>query len=119
MAKISAVSSSFTDELWHSIEQIYAAILRHPFIAGLTDGSLAARVLRVLCGPGFGAIQHATAMRAVDFEWNSPRPSGSTRRLKALRKRAASGALSSSSTARIPVPRAWRQYSSTSAYRNE
>ncbi|MPZ43239.1 MAG: thiaminase II [Betaproteobacteria bacterium] len=30
----------FTDELWHSIEPIYAAILRHPFIAGLTDGSL-------------------------------------------------------------------------------
>ena len=31
---------TFTDELWHSIEPIYAAILRHPFIAGLTDGSL-------------------------------------------------------------------------------
>src|SRR5687768_12425607 len=30
----------FTDELWHSIEPIYAEILRHPFIAGLTDGSL-------------------------------------------------------------------------------
>ena len=30
----------FTDELWHSIEPIYGAILRHPFIAGLTDGSL-------------------------------------------------------------------------------
>ena len=32
--------SLFTDELWVSIEPIYAAILRHPFIAGLTDGSL-------------------------------------------------------------------------------
>ncbi len=32
--------ASFTDELWMSIEPIYAAILRHPFIAGLTDGSL-------------------------------------------------------------------------------
>ena len=32
--------TSFTDELWVSIEPIYAAILRHPFIAGLTDGSL-------------------------------------------------------------------------------
>ncbi|HEX2828171.1 MAG TPA: thiaminase II [Burkholderiales bacterium] len=30
----------FTDKLWQSIEPIYAAILRHPFIAGLTDGSL-------------------------------------------------------------------------------
>ena len=32
--------TSFTDELWVSIAPIYAAILRHPFIAGLTDGSL-------------------------------------------------------------------------------
>ena len=31
---------TFTDELWHSIEPIYAVIQRHPFIAGLTDGSL-------------------------------------------------------------------------------
>ena len=31
---------AFTDELWKSIEPIYGAILRHPFIAGLTDGSL-------------------------------------------------------------------------------
>jgi len=31
---------SFTAELWSSIEPIYAAILRHPFVAGLTDGSL-------------------------------------------------------------------------------
>ena len=35
-----APQTSFTDELWVSIEPIYAAILRHPFIAGLTDGSL-------------------------------------------------------------------------------
>jgi thiaminase (transcriptional activator TenA) len=31
---------TFTTELWKSIETIYAAILRHPFIRGLTDGSL-------------------------------------------------------------------------------
>ena len=30
----------FTGELWYSIEPIYAAILRHPFLRGLTDGSL-------------------------------------------------------------------------------
>src|SRR5262249_12291488 len=30
----------FTTELWQSIEPIYAAILRHPFVTGLTDGSL-------------------------------------------------------------------------------
>jgi thiaminase/transcriptional activator TenA len=31
---------SFTRELWQEIGPIYAAILGHPFIAGLTDGSL-------------------------------------------------------------------------------
>ncbi|MCI0547571.1 MAG: thiaminase II [Candidatus Rokubacteria bacterium] len=31
---------AFTRELWRSIEDVYAAILRHPFLAGLTDGSL-------------------------------------------------------------------------------
>ena len=37
---MSASQSTFTEQLWVSIEPIYAAILRHPFIAGLTDGSL-------------------------------------------------------------------------------
>src|SRR5437773_2701779 len=31
---------AFTDELWRGIEPIYGAILRHPFVTGLTDGSL-------------------------------------------------------------------------------
>ena len=35
-----SAQDSFTDSLWASIEPIYAEILRHPFIAGLTDGSL-------------------------------------------------------------------------------
>ena len=35
-----ASPTAFTDELWASIEPIYAEILLHPFIAGLTDGSL-------------------------------------------------------------------------------
>jgi thiaminase/transcriptional activator TenA len=30
----------FTADLWASIQPIYAAILRHPFVTGLTDGSL-------------------------------------------------------------------------------
>ena len=38
--RVVAPQTSFTDELWASIAPIYAAILRHPFIAGLTDGSL-------------------------------------------------------------------------------
>ena len=31
---------SFTRELWASMAPIYGAILRHPFLGGLTDGSL-------------------------------------------------------------------------------
>ncbi len=31
---------AFTQELWRSIEPIYGRILVHPFIKGLTDGSL-------------------------------------------------------------------------------
>jgi thiaminase/transcriptional activator TenA len=33
-------SGSLTGELWASIEDVYADILAHPFIEGLTDGSL-------------------------------------------------------------------------------
>ena len=38
--RLVAPQSLFTDELWVSIAPIYAAILHHPFIGGLTDGSL-------------------------------------------------------------------------------
>lgn len=31
---------NYTKELWRSIEAIYGAILQHPFLKGLTDGSL-------------------------------------------------------------------------------
>jgi thiaminase (transcriptional activator TenA) len=34
------MSDRFTDELWQGVTGIYAAILAHPFLAGLTDGSL-------------------------------------------------------------------------------
>jgi thiaminase (transcriptional activator TenA) len=34
------MSDRFTDELWRGIADIYGAILAHPFLAGLTDGSL-------------------------------------------------------------------------------
>jgi thiaminase/transcriptional activator TenA len=43
--------------LWASIEPIYAAILRHPFIAGLTDGSLARERFE------FYAVQDALYLR--------------------------------------------------------
>ena len=34
------MSDSFTGELWRGVADIYAAILAHPFLAGLADGSL-------------------------------------------------------------------------------
>lgn len=34
------MNDSFSAELWHGIADIYGAILAHPFLAGLTDGSL-------------------------------------------------------------------------------
>ena len=34
------MSSRFTDELWQGVTDIYAAIVAHPFLAGLADGSL-------------------------------------------------------------------------------
>jgi len=47
----------FTAELWKSIELIYAAILRHPFLRGLTDGSLLHESFR------FYAVQDALYLR--------------------------------------------------------
>ncbi|MBI4591240.1 MAG: thiaminase II [Candidatus Rokubacteria bacterium] len=47
----------FTVELWKSIEAIYAAILRHPFLRGLTDGSLPR------AGFQFYAVQDALYLR--------------------------------------------------------
>ena len=66
---------AFTDELWRGIEPIYAAILRHPFLRGLTDGSLPRESFQ------FYAVQDAlylrefaralslTAARAPRDEW--------------------------------------------------
>ena len=34
------MNSHFTDELWQGVTDIYAAIVAHPFLAGLADGSL-------------------------------------------------------------------------------
>ena len=47
----------FSLALWSRIERIYAAILRHPFIAGLTDGTLEREVFR------FYVIQDAHYLR--------------------------------------------------------
>jgi len=48
---------AFTDELWHAIETIYAAILRHPFLTGLSDGSLSRDSFQ------FYAVQDALYLR--------------------------------------------------------
>jgi thiaminase (transcriptional activator TenA) len=34
------------DQLWADVEEVYAAILRHPFVTGLTDGSLPREAFR-------------------------------------------------------------------------
>ena len=34
------------DLLWSDVEDVYAAILRHPFVTGLTDGSLPREAFR-------------------------------------------------------------------------
>lgn len=36
----------FTGKLWRSIEDIYAEILAHPFLQGLTDGTLSEESFR-------------------------------------------------------------------------
>src|SRR5262245_34878359 len=48
---------TFTDELWASIDGIFASILRHPFVRGLTDGSLPRPSFR------FYAVQDALYLR--------------------------------------------------------
>jgi thiaminase (transcriptional activator TenA) len=48
---------AFTDELWHAIESIYAAILHHPFLTGLSDGSLSRDSFQ------FYAVQDALYLR--------------------------------------------------------
>ena len=48
---------SITHELWTAMAPIYATILRHPFVAGLTDGSLPRDCFR------FYAVQDALYLR--------------------------------------------------------
>ncbi len=40
MSEVTTGREGFTGELWRSIEPIYAEILDHPFLKGLTDGTL-------------------------------------------------------------------------------
>ena len=56
-APTSAAREGFTGELWRSIEDIYAEILAHPFLTGLTDGTLAKECFR------FYVLQDAVYLR--------------------------------------------------------
>ncbi len=42
MSETTTQRAGFTGELWRSIDGIYAGILAHPFLRGLTDGTLPA-----------------------------------------------------------------------------
>jgi thiaminase (transcriptional activator TenA) len=60
------VTDSFTGELWDSISEIYAAILAHPFIKGLTDGTLPAESFAFfVVQDGLYLKQYASALAAV------------------------------------------------------
>jgi thiaminase/transcriptional activator TenA len=60
------VAGSFTSELWDSITDIYGAILAHPFITGLTDGTLPAEAFAFyVVQDGLYLKQYASALAAV------------------------------------------------------
>jgi thiaminase (transcriptional activator TenA) len=60
------VAGSFTSELWDSITDIYGAILAHPFITGLTDGTLPAEAFAFfVLQDGLYLKQYASALAAV------------------------------------------------------
>jgi len=65
----------FTAELWKSIEPIYGAILRHPFVRGLGDGSLDLQCFKfyvlqdALYLREFGRALAIAAARAPEDDW--------------------------------------------------
>ncbi|MCS7285902.1 MAG: thiaminase II [Anaerolineae bacterium] len=67
--------ASFTQELWASIEPIYQAILSHPFLKGLADGSLPEEKFRfyviqdALYLRDFARALAAAASRSPKDEW--------------------------------------------------
>jgi thiaminase/transcriptional activator TenA len=60
------MAGSFTTELWDSITDIYGAILAHPFITGLTDGTLPAEAFAFfVLQDGLYLEQYASALAAL------------------------------------------------------
>lgn len=71
------MAGSFTEELWESISDIYDAILAHPFITGLTDGTLRAESFAFfVMQDGLYLKQYAAALAAVASRAPTP---GATR----------------------------------------
>src|SRR5687767_14825033 len=74
-ARVQYAAMTFTGELWAAMDPMYQAILEHPFVRGLSDGSLDRQAFR------FYAVQDAlylrefaralsvTAARAPRDEW--------------------------------------------------
>jgi thiaminase/transcriptional activator TenA len=66
---------TFTDQLWAGIAPIYDAILVHPFVTGLTDGTLPEERFRFYAVQdahylrGFARALAATAAKAPRDEW--------------------------------------------------
>ena len=66
---------SFTDELWTAMAPIYTTILRHPFLTGLTDGSLSRERFRFyvvqdsLYLREFARALSLAAARAPEDDW--------------------------------------------------
>ena len=52
----------FTGELWRSIEGVYAEILAHPFLTGLTDGTLAEERFRLYVLQDAFSIRNKSAL---------------------------------------------------------
>ena len=73
--KPTIVVMGFSAELWKSIELIYDAILRHPFIRGLGDGSLDHEAFKfyvlqdALYLREFGRALSLAAPRAPQDDW--------------------------------------------------
>jgi thiaminase (transcriptional activator TenA) len=71
------VAGSFTEGLWDGISDIYDAILAHPFITGLTDGTLPAESFAFfVMQDGLYLKQYAAALAAVASRAPTP---GATR----------------------------------------
>ena len=64
------MTDSFADDLWRGITGIYAAILEHPFVTGLADGSLPSESFE------FYVVQDALYLRKYARGAGSGRPAG-------------------------------------------